>query len=44
MTAEYYGYDAMNRLTRIVVTDGTNLISDMLYMIIDPRVDFGKKG
>ena len=31
MTAEYYGYDAMDRLTRIVVTDGTNLISDIAW-------------
>jgi len=31
VTAEYYGYDAMNRLTRIVVTDGTNLISDIAW-------------
>ena len=31
MTAEYYGYDAMDRLTRIVVTDGTNLISDVAW-------------
>lgn len=33
LTAEYYGYDAMDRLTRIVVTDGTNLISDMLLRL-----------
>ena len=31
LTAEYYGYDAMDRLTRIVVTDGTNLISDIAW-------------
>lgn len=31
VTAEYYGYDAMDRLTRIVVTDGTNLISDIAW-------------
>ena len=31
LTAEYYGYDAMDRLTRIVVTDGTNLISDIVW-------------
>lgn len=31
LTAEYYGYDAMDRLTRIVMTDGTNLISDIAW-------------
>ena len=31
LTAKYYGYDAMDRLTRIVVTDGTNLISDIAW-------------
>ena len=31
LTVEYYGYDAMDRLTRIVVTDGTNLISDIAW-------------